>query len=389
MTGIRLWWRLSALALMFLGLAGCGGAADDDRIACASLSDCAAVAGFTNPTCNRVAGVCVDHGPCSDTAECRTLYGATYVCSSLGVCVSVLTDGDTADTEVIDTDKETGLPDGDEENGQEELGEPDQEADSVPDGDRDSERELEADSEAESESEVHFSFFVTSLAAIRELSGNQNGFGGDLRFGESGPGAGLRGADKICATIAEKSMPGSSSRQWRAFLSASADENGKVVNAIERIGPGPWYDRLGRLFAPNKAALYSDRPQNGDPDIQNDFPNEDGLPNHRPDLTQPPVDNHDMLTGSSPRGLFTNISYTCKDWTANTGDASEGKPRVGHSWPRFARPIGTLNHWMSALDESGCAAGINLLDDGDPKEEENTVGSGGGYGGFYCFALVP
>src|SRR5690242_11683854 len=48
-----------------------------------------------------------------------------------------------------------------------------------------------------------FSFFVTSLAAMQALSGSQAGFGGDLRYGETGPGAGLRGADKICAAIAE------------------------------------------------------------------------------------------------------------------------------------------------------------------------------------------
>ena len=41
---------------------------------------------------------------------------------------------------------------------------------------------------------------------MRELSGSQDGFGGDLRFGEA---TGLAGADKICTTIAEQSMPGS------------------------------------------------------------------------------------------------------------------------------------------------------------------------------------
>src|SRR5262245_49576984 len=40
-----------------------------------------------------------------------------------------------------------------------------------------------------------FSFFVASLRAMQRLSGSQAGFGGDLRFGEVGPGAGLRGAD--------------------------------------------------------------------------------------------------------------------------------------------------------------------------------------------------
>src|SRR5690606_18604670 len=66
-----------------------------------------------------------------------------------------------------------------------------------------------------------FSFFVTSLESLRKLSKSQKGFGGDLRFGETGEGAGLRGADKICSTIAEMSMPGSSAKQWRAFLSTS------------------------------------------------------------------------------------------------------------------------------------------------------------------------
>ena len=51
----------------------------------------------------------------------------------------------------------------------------------------------------------HFSFFVTSVGAMKRLSGNALGFGGDLRYGETGDGAGLRGADKICATIAETS----------------------------------------------------------------------------------------------------------------------------------------------------------------------------------------
>ena len=68
----------------------------------------------------------------------------------------------------------------------------------------------------------NFSFFVTSLRAMQELSGSQDGFGGDLRFGEMGPGAGLRGADKICATIAEKSSAGSLSADERA-------EYGRIV----------------------------------------------------------------------------------------------------------------------------------------------------------------
>ena len=240
----------------------------------------------------------------------------------------------------------------------------------------------------------NFSFFVTSIRRIRELSGSQDGFGGDLRFGEVGgvgSGAGLRGADKICARIAELSMPGSSAKQWRAFLSASSDGNGNVVHAIDRIGNGPWYDRLGRMLAPNKASLMAIRPQGGSPVIQNDFPNEDGVLNHNPDGTGQ-VDNHDMLTGTNLSGQLELVNgqntRTCLDWTAKAGNKTlEGSPRVGHSWPRGT--TGQINSWMSSLIESGCRPGINLIETGPPNPNDNTVGSGGGYGGFYCFALVP
>ena len=242
-----------------------------------------------------------------------------------------------------------------------------------------------------------FSFFVTSYKVLQELSGSTQGFGGDLRFGETGPGAGLRGADKICATIAEKSLPGAGQKTWRAFLSAADDGTGKPVNAIDRIGSGPWYDRLGRLFASTKANAANTRPLDADPAIKNDFPNEDGVPNHQPDPNKPAVDNHDMLTGSTTTGTLYAANATCLDWTSAKGDtATEGKPRVGHSWPRSGGPGGgggggggSGENWMSALTESGCKAGANLVEMGPPIPTEVTVGSGGGYGGFYCFALQP
>jgi hypothetical protein len=237
-----------------------------------------------------------------------------------------------------------------------------------------------------------FSFFVTSLAALQDLSNSQNGFGGDLRFGETGQGAGLRGADKICATIAERSMPGASAKQWRAFLSVTADASGKQVNAIDRIGNGPWYDRLGRLLAPTRADLLNNRPQNGDSLIQNDLPNEDGVPNHRPDPSLPEADNHHMLTGSSTGGTLYSSSATCKDWTTADGSYANGRPRCGMSWPRnmggWPGPGGDSN-WISAISASGCAPGVDIGSFGPAPPGSNSVGAGGGYGGFYCFALVP
>jgi hypothetical protein len=235
-------------------------------------------------------------------------------------------------------------------------------------------------------------FFVTSLAALQALSGSAVGFGGDLRYGETGPGAGLRGADKLCAAIAELSLPGSSSKQWRAFLSADVGEDGGVVNAIDRVGDGPWYDRLGRVVSMQKIDLLSTRPLTAAAAIKNDLPNEDGVPNHRPDVTQPAVDNHDTLTGSNSQGQrYTAagiISSNCLSWTsASPSVAIAGRPRVGHSWPRGS--TGGPAHWINSLDESGCAPSVNLIENGPPVADAGTVGSGGGYGGFYCFALTP
>jgi len=254
-----------------------------------------------------------------------------------------------------------------------------------------------------------FSFFVTSLDALRTLSKNQNGFGGDLRYGETGDGAGLRGADKICTTIAEMSMAGSGAKGWHAFLSAPAAGASPQVNAIDRIGNGPWYDRMGRLVSSSKANLLAFRPVDADSAIKNDLPNEYGIPNHMdgaPGCTNMACpDNHDTLTGSGEDGkLWTGTpNPTCSGWTSAVGSA--GKPHVGHCWPRggmtgtggrggivFDGGVGGISnygHWISSLDEAGCAAGINLQEMGPPNPNNPTVGSGGGYGGFYCFATSP
>ena len=236
----------------------------------------------------------------------------------------------------------------------------------------------------------HFSFFVTSLAAIRDLGG-PDGFGGDLRFGRTGPGAGLRGADSLCECIAERSMPGSAVKIWKAFLSASTNEKGEdiQVNAVERVGTGPWYDRIGRLLASTTGDLLNKRPQNGDEDIRNDLPNEDGVPNHRPDpTTNEAIDNHRVMTGSGEDGRLYAENATCDDWTSVTAD---DRPRMGYSWPR-AWAVGNDEgkNWISGWDGPGCEAGIDI----DTrtlfgKDGDKFVGSGGGYGAIYCFALNP
>lgn len=202
------------------------------------------------------------------------------------------------------------------------------------------------------------------------LSNSQDGFGGDLRFGEA---TGIAGADKICSTIAEMAMPGAGSKTWRAFLSVYGPP---AVNAIDRVGEGPWYDRMGRLVATNKAALAMTRPGGGDAAVVNDLPNENGIPNHQN------VDNHDTLTASTTTGLLNgnNKGATCNDWTSAVG--TTGKPMAGHSWP-----AGSGMSWIQAHNVGGCAPGVNLVQTGGPGNM-TTVGAGGGYGGFYCFALT-
>lgn len=228
-----------------------------------------------------------------------------------------------------------------------------------------------------------FSFFVTSYAAMRALSGSDDGFGGDLRFGKAD---GLSGADEICRQVAERSLKGSGVKGWRAFLSVTKDATGNPVHAIDRIGEGPWYDRIGRLVAANKADLAQTRPAGADPAIIQDLPNEDGVPNHAPNGEE--LDNHDILTGTGSDGRLygSDWSATCHDWTSSVGP--DGKPRVGHSWPRMGSE-GRADSWMSALDEAGCAAGASLVEMGPPDPSHPSVGSGGGYGGIYCFALTP
>jgi hypothetical protein len=263
----------------------------------------------------------------------------------------------------------------------------------------------------QSEELMKFSFFVTSVGSMKSLAqkfgvGDQ-GFGGDLRYGEA---TGLAGADKICREIAELGMPGAGAKQWRAFLSATAGgPGGGPIHAKDRIGNGPWHDALGRLVAANLPDLIgSNRPKGADPLIINDLPNEFGIPNHSDGAPgcsgNACPDNHQVLTGTNCKGMLytgggqvggqneitpdcTNVTppmntpnpeYTCNDWSSK---APAGKPWCGHSWPRQGSGLS----WMSAARDGGCAPCIDTMENGGV--DAMCVGSAGGYGGIYCFAI--
>ena len=198
-----------------------------------------------------------------------------------------------------------------------------------------------------------------------------------------GQPSGLAGADKICTEIAEKSLPGSGEKTWHAFLSATkGGEGGGPVHAKDRIGKGPWYDRRERLIAMNLDALLQTRPMGADPMIANNLPNERGEPN-QPDRS---IDNHDMLTGSNAKGELDTAASTCNDWTSTASPTASMPgpmmgPRIGHAWP-----AGSGMGWMSAHLVPSCAPSVSLRQAGGGPQG---VGSLGGYGGFYCFALTP
>lgn len=240
----------------------------------------------------------------------------------------------------------------------------------------------------------YFSFFVTSERGLLGLPAGQwspapdpvTGFGGDL--------GGLRGADEICTMLAQKSNPGDT-KLWRAFLS-STGEVGERVDAIDRIGQGPWYDFRGYKLSDNLAGLLpldpkQGRPRGCDPRLADMFSSENGE-----DIGSSGVDNHDTLTGSGLDGrLFDNGAggrvATCEDWTSSDlrgvpGGimATGGQVPVGHSWPR-SNIQG--RHWISEHTVNGCERGGRTNGGTAAPVNDFRVGGAGGYGGFYCFAL--
>jgi hypothetical protein len=225
-----------------------------------------------------------------------------------------------------------------------------------------------------------FSFFTASMASMLKLAKNPKGFGGDLRYGQPD---GLSGADKICSEIAESVMPGAAAKGWRAFLSAEKGPAGTPVNAIDRVGEGPWYDRKGRLIAMKKSDLQNARPLGADPTIINDLPNENGLPNSHPTPGKTEEDdNHHFLTGSTAMGTL-DATNTCLSWTT-TETTPTTRPRTG-----FSFVAGNRRHWINGQVEGGCGAGVAVGPNGPADPSMHFVGSGGGYGGIYCFALKP
>ncbi len=181
-------------------------------------------------------------------------------------------------------------------------------------------------------------------------------------LGDGGNLGGLAGADAHCNALA--SAVGAGDRDWRAFLSTQATDSEPAVNAIDRIGEGPWGNAKGVPVAVSiEGLLYDNSNLNHEHSLT-----ENGDPNNSRAMGDDP-NKHDVLTGTQLDGTAypAGDDMTCMNWTSNSPD---NKARVGHA-DRHAG-VNPGSPWNSAHPSRGCS-------------QENLQASGGD-GLYYCFA---
>lgn len=200
---------------------------------------------------------------------------------------------------------------------------------------------------AEKPPQAPISFFVTSTGV---------GKGADL--------GGLEGADKHCQSLANAI---GSTKTWRAYLSAQAQNGQPAVNARDRIGQGPWYNARGVVVAKDVAHLHGDTLDGAR--LGNNLSRTTALTEKNEPVkgAGDTPNQHDILTGSQTdgRAFSDGNDHTCKNYTSS---AADGSAQVGH----FDRTGGGNTSWNSAHPSRGCG-------------QENLVATGGA-GLFYCFA---
>ena len=190
-------------------------------------------------------------------------------------------------------------------------------------------------------------FFVTSVGS---------GKGADL--------GGLAGADRHCQTLA--TAAGAGKRTWRAYLSNSAMGGAPAVNAIDRIGRGPWQNAKGAVIATDIENLHGTA---SNLTKQTLLTEKGAVVNGRGD--KPNM--HDVLTGSQTNGLAypAGNDMTCGNWTKSGAD---GSVQMGHSDRQGLSEDYYAKSWNSSHgSRGGCS--------------QDALKSTGGAGLFYCFAI--
>jgi hypothetical protein len=201
---------------------------------------------------------------------------------------------------------------------------------------------------------------LASCASMEGQSGNPMTF--FITSAGSGKGAdlgGLAGADRLCQSRAE--AVGAGGKTWHAYLSTSGQGS---VNARDRIGRGPWQNVKGVVIARSVDDLHSN---NNNLTKQTALTEKGEMNPGRGD----PVNEHDILTGSSPDGrvMAGSNDTTCANWTSS----SSGSAILGHADRQGLRDDEASRSWNSSHPSKGCS-------------QQNLVATGGA-GKLYCFAV--
>ena len=188
-------------------------------------------------------------------------------------------------------------------------------------------------------------FFVTSVGS---------GKGADL--------GGLAGADQHCWNLAR--AVGAGNRTWRAYLSTTSTATAPGVNAIDRIGRGPWQNAKGDVIATDIENLHG----RNNITKQTNLTEKGAVVNGRGDTPNM----HDVLTGSQANGLAfpAGTDLTCGNYTKSGAD---GAVQVGHSDRQGLTDDHVQRSWNSShTSRGGCS--------------QDALKGSGGAGLFYCFA---
>ncbi len=192
--------------------------------------------------------------------------------------------------------------------------------------------------------QADMSFFISSVG---------KGNGADL--------GGLAGADAHCQALARAA--GSTSTEWRAYLSTTEPGGNAGVNARDRIGSGPWKNAKGVVVATNLDNLHSAAANITKQTALNEKGDGIAGSGETPNM-------HDILTGSDPQGQYSTAGgdTTCGNWT-KSGD---GSAIVGHhDRAGLQKTTRHMTSWNSAHGSRGCS--------------QDQLKASGGAGLIYCF----
>jgi hypothetical protein len=210
---------------------------------------------------------------------------------------------------------------------------------------------------------------VGITAVIAQTASKTSFFLSSKGLGKGADLGGIEGADKHCADLAKAA--GLTRTEWRAYLSTTPTKQGDKdvpgVNARDRIGKGPWYNAKGQMIARGVNDLHSDKVKI---DAKTALTEKGEAIPGRADVAAGKPNQHDVLTGSDPMGLYSTAGgdTTCGNWTKS----AEGSAIVGHHDRAGLNMFRHALSWNSSHGSRGCS--------------QDNLKASGGAGLVYCFA---